>query len=81
VDRFHEAARIQQFVIPGRGQKPGIHNPEPWLWIPGMVNREVNAAMAKPESRQRMREDGLLLHAMDAAAFRKFSIHPVKTAG
>ena len=36
------------------------------------VNREINAAMAKPESRQRMREDGMLVEAMDAATFRKF---------
>jgi tripartite-type tricarboxylate transporter receptor subunit TctC len=36
------------------------------------VNWEINAAMAKPESQQRMREDGMLVHAMDAAAFRKF---------
>src|SRR5712691_6486980 len=36
------------------------------------VNREINVAMAKPESQQRMREDGMLVHAMDAAAFRKF---------
>jgi len=36
------------------------------------VNREINVAMAKPESQQRMREDGMLVHGMDAAAFRKF---------
>jgi tripartite-type tricarboxylate transporter receptor subunit TctC len=36
------------------------------------VNHEINVAMAKPESQQRMREDGMLVHAMDAAAFRKF---------
>ena len=36
------------------------------------VNREINVAMAKPESQQRMREDGMLVHAMDASAFRKF---------
>jgi tripartite-type tricarboxylate transporter receptor subunit TctC len=36
------------------------------------VNQEINIAMAKPESQQRMREDGMLVHAMDAVAFRKF---------
>jgi tripartite-type tricarboxylate transporter receptor subunit TctC len=36
------------------------------------VNHEINVAMAKPESQQRMREDGMLVHAMDAATFRKF---------
>src|SRR5882757_3399844 len=36
------------------------------------VNQEINIAMAKPESQQRMREDGMLVHGMDAAAFRKF---------
>src|SRR5215468_5395086 len=36
------------------------------------VNAEINVAMAKPESQQRMREDGMLVRAMDAAAFRKF---------
>ena len=36
------------------------------------VNHEINVAMAKSESQQRMREDGMLVHAMDAAAFRKF---------
>jgi tripartite-type tricarboxylate transporter receptor subunit TctC len=36
------------------------------------VNQEINIAMAKPESQQRMREDGMLVHAMDAGAFRKF---------
>jgi tripartite-type tricarboxylate transporter receptor subunit TctC len=36
------------------------------------VNHEINVAMAKPESQQRMREDGMLVHAMDAAQFRKF---------
>ena len=36
------------------------------------VNREVNIAMAKPESQQRMREDGMLVRGMDALAFRKF---------
>jgi tripartite-type tricarboxylate transporter receptor subunit TctC len=36
------------------------------------VNREINVAMAMPENRQRMREDGMLVQPMDAAAFRKF---------
>ena len=36
------------------------------------VNREINVAMAKPETRQRMREDGMLVQLMDVAAFRKF---------
>jgi tripartite-type tricarboxylate transporter receptor subunit TctC len=36
------------------------------------VNQEINIAMAKSESQQRMREDGMLVHAMDAGAFRKF---------
>ena len=36
------------------------------------VNREINVAMAKPESQQRMREDGMLIRSMDAAAFRQF---------
>src|SRR5262249_11163445 len=36
------------------------------------VNHEINVAMAKPESQQRMREDGMLVHAMDPAQFRKF---------
>ena len=36
------------------------------------VNHEINVAMAKPESQQRMREDGMLVRGMDAAAFRKF---------
>jgi len=36
------------------------------------VNREVNVAMAKPESQQRMREDGMLVHAMDVVQFREF---------
>lgn len=40
--------------------------------IVGKVNREINAAMAKPESQQRMREDGMLVSPMDAAALRKF---------
>jgi tripartite-type tricarboxylate transporter receptor subunit TctC len=36
------------------------------------VNREINVVMAKPESQQRMREDGMLVHGMDAAQLRKF---------
>jgi tripartite-type tricarboxylate transporter receptor subunit TctC len=36
------------------------------------VNREINIAMAKPESQQRMREDGMLIRGMDAPAFHKF---------
>jgi tripartite-type tricarboxylate transporter receptor subunit TctC len=36
------------------------------------VNHEINVAMAKPESQQRMREDGMLVQAMDARQFRKF---------
>jgi tripartite-type tricarboxylate transporter receptor subunit TctC len=36
------------------------------------VNREINAAMAKPESQQRMREDGMLVRDMDAPAFHRF---------
>jgi len=36
------------------------------------VNREVNVAMAKPETQQRMREDGMLVQPMDATQFRKF---------
>jgi tripartite-type tricarboxylate transporter receptor subunit TctC len=36
------------------------------------VNREINVAMAKSETRQRMREDGMLVQLMDVAAFRKF---------
>src|SRR5215831_5951830 len=36
------------------------------------VNREINVAMAKPESQQRMREDGMLIHGMNAAELRKF---------
>src|SRR5215472_16636323 len=32
------------------------------------VNREINIAMAKPESQQRMREDGMLIHGMEAPA-------------
>ena len=28
--------------------------------------------MERPESQQRMREDGMLIRSMDAAAFRKF---------
>ena len=40
--------------------------------IVGKVNREINVAMAKPESQQRMREDGMLVHGMDVPAFRKF---------
>jgi tripartite-type tricarboxylate transporter receptor subunit TctC len=40
--------------------------------IVSKVNREINIAMAKPESQQRMREDGMLVRAMDAPAFRKF---------
>jgi tripartite-type tricarboxylate transporter receptor subunit TctC len=36
------------------------------------VNREINVAMERPESQQRMREDGMLIRSMDAAAFRKF---------
>jgi tripartite-type tricarboxylate transporter receptor subunit TctC len=40
--------------------------------IVSKVNREVNIAMAKPESQQRMREDGMLVTGMDAPAFRKF---------
>jgi tripartite-type tricarboxylate transporter receptor subunit TctC len=36
------------------------------------VNREINVAMAKPESQQRMREDGMVVHGMDAPAFHKF---------
>jgi tripartite-type tricarboxylate transporter receptor subunit TctC len=36
------------------------------------VNREINIAMAKPESQQRMREDAMLVQSMDAASFRKF---------
>ena len=40
--------------------------------IVGKVNREINAAMAKPESQQRMREDGMLVSPMDAATLRKF---------
>ncbi len=40
--------------------------------IVGKVNREINVAMAKPESQQRMRADGMLVRGMDAAAFRQF---------
>jgi tripartite-type tricarboxylate transporter receptor subunit TctC len=36
------------------------------------INREINVAMAKPESQQRMREDGMLVRGMDADAFRRF---------
>jgi tripartite-type tricarboxylate transporter receptor subunit TctC len=36
------------------------------------VNQEINIAMAKPESQQRMREDGMVVHPMDAPSFRKF---------
>jgi tripartite-type tricarboxylate transporter receptor subunit TctC len=36
------------------------------------VNREINVVMAKPESQQRMREDGMLVHGMDADQFRRF---------
>ena len=36
------------------------------------VNREVNAATAKPDSQKRMREDGMLIESMDTAAFRRF---------
>jgi tripartite-type tricarboxylate transporter receptor subunit TctC len=36
------------------------------------VNREINIAMAKPESQKRMREDGMLVQGMDEAQFRKF---------
>jgi tripartite-type tricarboxylate transporter receptor subunit TctC len=36
------------------------------------VNREINIAMAKPESQQRMREDAMLVQSMDAASFRQF---------
>jgi tripartite-type tricarboxylate transporter receptor subunit TctC len=36
------------------------------------VNHEINIAMAKPESQKRMREDGMLIHGMDEAQFRKF---------
>jgi len=40
--------------------------------IVAKVNREINAAMAKPDSQQRMREDGMLVAPMDAPALRKF---------
>src|SRR5207342_92431 len=40
--------------------------------IAGRVNREVNAATAKPDSQKRMREDGMLIESMDTASFRKF---------
>jgi tripartite-type tricarboxylate transporter receptor subunit TctC len=40
--------------------------------IVAKVNREVNAVMTRPESQQRMREDGMLIYSMDAAAFRAF---------
>ena len=36
------------------------------------VNREINVVMAKPASQQRMREDGMLVHGMDAAQLRRF---------
>lgn len=36
------------------------------------VNREVNVVMSKPESQQRMREDGMLVDPMDTGQFRKF---------
>jgi tripartite-type tricarboxylate transporter receptor subunit TctC len=36
------------------------------------VDHEINVVMAKPESQQRMREDGMVVHPMDAAQFRKF---------
>jgi tripartite-type tricarboxylate transporter receptor subunit TctC len=36
------------------------------------VNREINVVMAKPANQQRMREDGMVVHPMDAAQFRKF---------
>jgi tripartite-type tricarboxylate transporter receptor subunit TctC len=36
------------------------------------VNCEINVAMARSETRQRMREDGMLVQLMDVAAFRKF---------
>jgi tripartite-type tricarboxylate transporter receptor subunit TctC len=36
------------------------------------VNREINVVMAKPESQRRMREDGMLVHGMDADQFRRF---------
>jgi tripartite-type tricarboxylate transporter receptor subunit TctC len=40
--------------------------------IVAKINREVNAVMTRPESQQRMREDGMLIYRMDAAAFRAF---------
>ena len=40
--------------------------------IANKVNREVNVATSKPESQKRMRADGMLIHGMDTAAFRKF---------
>ena len=40
--------------------------------IADKVNREVNVATSKPESQKRMRADGMLIHGMDTAAFRKF---------
>ena len=40
--------------------------------IVAKVNREINAAMAKSASQQRMREDGMLVAPMDASALRKF---------
>jgi tripartite-type tricarboxylate transporter receptor subunit TctC len=40
--------------------------------IVAKINREVNAVMTRPESQQRMREDGMLIYNMDARAFRTF---------
>jgi tripartite-type tricarboxylate transporter receptor subunit TctC len=40
--------------------------------IVAKINREVNAVMTRPASQQRMREDGMLIYRMDAAAFRAF---------
>jgi tripartite-type tricarboxylate transporter receptor subunit TctC len=40
--------------------------------IANKVNREVNVATSKPEAQKRMRADGMLIHGMDTAAFRKF---------
>jgi tripartite-type tricarboxylate transporter receptor subunit TctC len=40
--------------------------------IVAKVNREINVAMSKPDSQQRMREDGMLVSPMEAAALRKF---------
>jgi len=37
INKINCLEKVSQLVIPGCAarRRPGIHNPSPWLWIPG----------------------------------------------